>query len=113
MLNLFGHTLTEACNGHEAVEAATRAPFDLILMDLHMPGMDGLAAARAIRAAGDINRATPIVALSANAMATHVADCVAAGMNDHIAKPIDPATLLTKVAYWTAAVGDSLQAELA
>ena len=113
MLNLFGHTLTEACNGQEAVEAALRTPFDLILMDLNMPGMDGLAATRAIRADSDLNRDTPIVALSANAMASHVADCVAAGMNDHIAKPIDPGTLLSKVAYWTAAVDEGLRLDVA
>ena len=103
MLRLFGHDLTEAANGQDAVEAAMRAPFDLILMDLHMPGMDGLAAARAIREASDLNRRTPIVALSANAMAGHVAECLAAGMDDHIAKPIAPATLMSKVAQWTAA----------
>ena len=57
---------TEAAGGAEAVEAAAEPPFDLILMDLQMPGMDGLAATRAIRAASALNRATPIVALSAN-----------------------------------------------
>ena len=103
MLNLFGHSLTEATNGLEAVEAAMHQPFDLILMDLQMPGMDGLAATRAIRAESDANRNTPIVALSANAMATHVAECAAAGMNDHLAKPIDPKIFLTKVAFWASA----------
>ena len=46
-------------------------------------------------------------------MATHVADCLAAGMNDHIAKPIDPGTLLSKVAYWTAAVDEGLRLDVA
>jgi CheY-like chemotaxis protein len=101
ILSLFGHDLTEAASGQEAVDAALRQPFDLILMDLQMPGMDGMSASRAIRATSDVNRLTPIVALSANAMTSHVADCIEAGMNDHIAKPIDTTTLLTKVAQWT------------
>jgi CheY-like chemotaxis protein len=101
MLSVFDHDVTEAASGQEAVEAALRQPFDLILMDLQMPGMDGMAASRAIRATSDVNRLTPIVALSANAMASHIAECAEAGMNDHIAKPIDATTLLTKVAQWT------------
>ena len=113
MLSVFGHVLTEASSGQEAVDAAVRQPFDLILMDLQMPGMDGLAATRAIRATSEANRTTPIVALSANAMATHVAECAAAGMDDHIAKPIDPMTLLSKVAYWTTVVDESDKAEVA
>jgi CheY-like chemotaxis protein len=66
-----------------------------------MPGMDGLAATRAIRAGPSINRATPIVALSANMLPTHLAACQEAGMNDHVGKPIDTRELLTKVARWT------------
>jgi len=110
MLGVFGHDLTEAFNGQEAVDEALRQPFDLILMDLQMPGMDGMAASRAIRATSDVNRLTPIVALSANAMTSHVAECIEAGMNDHIAKPIDPKILLTKVAQWTSKDDEALPA---
>jgi PAS domain S-box-containing protein len=101
ILGLFGHDLSEASGGSEAVEAAAHRPFDLILMDLQMPGMDGLAACRAIRATCALNRATPIVALSANILPAHVEACRLAGMNDHIGKPIDTRELLTKVARWT------------
>lgn len=101
MLTPFGHTFEEAANGAEAVQSAMQAPFDLILMDLQMPGMDGIAAARAIRAAADVNRHTPIVALSANVLPEHLDACWEAGMSDHVAKPIVPAALLTKVAQWT------------
>jgi len=101
LLGVFGHDLSEACGGAEAVLAAAQTPFDLILMDLQMPGMDGLAATRAIRAGSPQNRATPIVALSANILPTHLVACRAAGMNDHIGKPIDTRELLTKVARWT------------
>jgi PAS domain S-box-containing protein len=101
LLSVFGHDLTEAGGGAEAVEAASRATFDLILMDLQMPGMDGLAATREIRARCPLNRATPIVALSANILPMHLDACREAGMDDHIGKPIDTRELLTKVARWT------------
>ena len=101
MLAPFDLDLTEASNGLEAVEASLNAGFDLILMDLQMPGMDGLAATQAIRANSDLNRRTPIVALSANVMPPQVEACLSAGMNDHIGKPIQPGELLNKIAYWT------------
>jgi PAS domain S-box-containing protein len=101
LLSVFGHHLTEAGGGAEAVLAADANAFDLILMDLQMPGMDGLAATKAIRARCPLNRATPIVALSANILPIHLEACREAGMDDHIAKPIDTRELLTKVARWT------------
>jgi CheY-like chemotaxis protein len=101
MLSAVGYEVTEAAGGAEAVSAAMTAGFDLILMDLQMPGMDGLAATRAIRQNCEHNRSTPIVALSANVLAEHQEACFAAGMNDHIAKPIRIDDLLEKVAFWT------------
>jgi len=100
MLEPFGHSFVEAENGAEAVAAALREPFDLILMDLQMPGMDGTAATRAIRATCTANGLTPILALSANVLPDHLVACAAAGMDDHIGKPIQPMRLLTKVAEW-------------
>ena len=70
-------------------------------MDLQMPRMDGLAATRAIRGLRPLNQDTPIVALSANILPTHLEACVRAGMDDHIGKPIDTRELLTKVVRWT------------
>jgi PAS domain S-box-containing protein len=101
ILSPFDVALSTAASGAEAVRAALDARFDLILMDLQMPGMDGMAAARIIRANADLNGATPIIALSANVLPAHVRSCLAAGMNDHVAKPIDPADLLGKIARWT------------
>jgi CheY-like chemotaxis protein len=77
-------------NGQEAVEAHARGHFDVILMDLQMPVMDGMAATRAIRAAErQAGRPrTRIVAVSANCMPTQVRDCMAAGMDAHVAKPV-------------------------
>ena len=102
MLSPFDLHLSEAANGAEAVAAADRDRFDLILMDLQMPVMDGLAATRAIRNASEHNASTPILALSANVMEQQVEACRAAGMNDHIAKPISPADLLSKIDRWAA-----------
>jgi signal transduction histidine kinase len=82
-------------DGRAALEAWTREPWDLILMDVQMPVMDGPSAARAIRAAEAAagRPYTPIVALTANAMAHQVEDYAAAGMDGHVAKPIEAASL--------------------
>ena len=97
-----GFTFEEAASGPQAIEAAVRSHFDLILMDLQMPGMDGLETARAIRAGAALNRDTPILAVSADVLPHQVAEGLAAGMNDHIAKPIEPAILLEKLSRWLA-----------
>jgi PAS domain S-box-containing protein len=78
-------------NGEEAVRAVSATAYDLILMDMQMPVMDGPTAARAIRALGD---ATPIVALTANVLPEQMEQCRAAGMQGHVAKPIDPRALM-------------------
>jgi signal transduction histidine kinase/CheY-like chemotaxis protein len=82
-------------NGAEAVEAWAVAEWDLILMDIHMPVMDGITAVREIRsreAAGGLRR-TPIIALTANAMTHQIQELLAAGMDAHVAKPIEVANL--------------------
>ena len=88
MLRKLGAHPVTAASGLEAVAAAGREPFDLILMDIQMPVMDGLAATRAIRAGGGPNARTRIVALSANAFREDVERSLEAGMDDHAAKPI-------------------------
>ena len=80
-------------DGAQAVEAARNAAFDVILLDLHMPVLDGMSAARAIRGGTGPNATTPIIALTADAMAETVAQCQAAGITLYVAKPIDPAAL--------------------
>jgi PAS domain S-box-containing protein len=88
-----GHQAVTAEDGVKAVEVAGRERFDLILMDLHMPGLDGYMAARAIRSGGGPNAATPIVALSADVLPATVAACREVGMVGHLAKPVDPRQL--------------------
>jgi signal transduction histidine kinase/AmiR/NasT family two-component response regulator len=80
-------------DGAAAVAAAESARFDLILMDLHMPELDGLGATKAIRAGAGPNAETPIIALTADAMPETIARCFAAGMAGHVAKPIEPDVL--------------------
>ena len=101
MLEPFDVRLTGASGGREAVDAALTTGFNLILMDIQMPGMDGITATRTIRATSDLNRNTPILALSASVMPAELEACRQAGMNDHIGKPIDVGELLTKIALWT------------
>ena len=113
MLTPFGHSFEEADNGADAVRAALQSGFDLILMDLQMPGMDGFEAARTIRATSVLNRTTPIVALSANVLPAHIVASQAAGMDDHLGKPIVPAQLVAKVALWAGAEHEPLPAQAA
>ena len=95
ILQSFGVELEMVDNGLQAVEAWEHRRFDIVLMDIQMPEMDGVAATRAIRAAEQkTGRArTPIVAVSANAMAHQVKEYMAAGMDGHVAKPIELAKL--------------------
>ena len=90
LLEKRGHFVRHAGNGLEAVKAATSEEFDLILMDVQMPELDGLGATAAIREwEADAGRHTPIVAMTAHAMAGDRERCIAGGMDGHIAKPID------------------------
>ena len=91
IMQTFGVELDMVGNGREAVDAWSHHAFDLILMDIQMPEMDGIAATRAIRAAeaAEGRARTPIIAVSANAMAHQVSDYLAAGMDGHVAKPIE------------------------
>lgn len=94
ILQLLGHTYVLVSNGKEAVEAYRQQTFDVILMDVEMPEMDGFEAVRHIR---DIERITglrtPVIALTAHALSGFQKQCLAAGMDDYIAKPIDPVQL--------------------
>ncbi|MGV8928159.1 MAG: response regulator [Brevundimonas sp.] len=89
-----------ADDGAQGVDAAATGDWDLILMDIQMPVMDGVAAARQIRALEGTVGATPIIALTANTLDEQVRSYFAVGMDDCIAKPVDMIELLTKIARW-------------
>jgi len=93
MLANLGHTCEMAGDGLEAVAMASAGRFDLILMDIQMPNLDGLAATRRIRALDGSIALIPIIALTANAMVEDKEAYIEAGMNDHVAKPIEMSKL--------------------
>jgi len=102
LLTLVGCQVETAENGQQAVAKAARGGFDIILMDIHMPEMDGLAATRAIKALDGEAAKTPIIAMSADALPQQVERCYAAGMVDHVAKPVQREVLYAKVSRWLA-----------
>jgi CheY-like chemotaxis protein len=85
-----------------------RGDYDLVLMDLQMPAMDGMEATQAIRALGGTRAGLPIVAMTANAFEDDRLACLGAGMDDYITKPIDVAQLAEAIARCSVAVGDKL-----
>ena len=94
-----GPNLDIAVDGEQAVAKASERHYDLIIMDLQMPGIDGLEATRRIRALPGYD-ATPIIAMTANAFAEDRDFCLAAGMSDHLAKPVDPQRLRSLLRHW-------------
>jgi PAS domain S-box-containing protein len=97
ILQQLGAVVHTADDGLSGVEATRDGAFDLVLMDVQMPGIDGLEAARRIRALPGLAGATPIIALTANVMAHQRATYQAAGMNGVAAKPISPTALVTEI----------------
>jgi PAS domain S-box-containing protein len=104
LLNKMGHRADLVSNGKEAVEAFKLVPYDLILMDVQMPELDGFEACRQIRALEQTKGGhTPIVAITAHARKDDRDQCLSAGMDDYVSKPIKPADL--KGAIWRRMVG--------
>jgi CheY-like chemotaxis protein len=98
ILSKRGHEVTIAANGRKAVERLADGPFDVILMDVQMPEMDGYQATAAIREIEQLAGAhTPIIALTANSAQSERQACLDAGMDDFLAKPIDVASLVSAV----------------
>ena len=99
LLREAGLAVTVALNGREAVDHVKSGPYDIVLMDIQMPIMDGYDAAREIRKDPAFAK-LPIIAMTANAQLSDQEKCIQAGMNDHVAKPIDTDQLFRKIAYW-------------
>ena len=98
LLEPFGFVIDEAENGKKAVEMAEKTSYDLILMDSHMPVMNGKEATKKIRGkAGGLNQKTPIIAVTADAITGVKEDLLSAGMDDYIAKPVDVEQLCSTI----------------
>jgi PAS domain S-box-containing protein len=117
ILQIQGYSVTVANNGREALDALPQGAFDLILMDCHMPEMDGFEATMEIRKReqSSSGKRVPIVALTANAMAQDREECLNAGMDDHLSKPFSMQTMQDMLDRWMpqAASTQSQAAELA
>lgn len=101
MLMIEGYDVDCVADGAAAVKAASESPYDLILMDMIMPGMDGIAATRAIRALPAPTCDVPIVALTANSFREQLDSCLSAGMNGTLTKPMSMDALTQAVFAWT------------
>jgi CheY-like chemotaxis protein len=100
LLRREGATTQHVESGEAALEALARESFDLVLMDVRMPGLSGLEATRALRARGV---ETPVVALTANAFEDDRRACLDAGMDDFLVKPLSPEALRVALSRWTGA----------
>ena len=112
ILQSLGYQADVVNDGREALCALEKAPYDLILLDCQMPEMDGFETTRRIRSgeAGTRNTRVPIVALTANAMVSDRQECLLAGMDDYVSKPIDVSELAAAMKRWEARIASTQQA---
>ena len=108
-----GYQADQVTNGQEAVDAVQTKSYDLVLMDMQMPVLDGISAAKAIRALTGPERQVPIIALTANALVGQREDCLTAGMNAFLTKPIQPDALYKAITRWARGPAERAAAALA
>ena len=97
ILEIYGFNIVVACDGVEAVEVSQDRQFDLILMDIHMPRMDGVRAVKDIQSGGGVNANTPIIALTADAMSGDREKYLQQNMQGYVSKPIDERELIAEI----------------
>jgi len=106
LLEQNGHTVTHASNGPAGLELVKREGFDIILLDIQLPGMDGYAVARALRDIPNL-AAVPIIGVTSYAMAGDREKALAAGCSHYIEKPINPETFVSEVMHHTRSIRES------
>lgn len=97
ILGAFGHQAVMACSGKEALERLSTEAFDLMLLDIHMPGMTGIEVIERLRAAPGPERTTPVIALTADVYSRRPAEYLALGFNDFVSKPILVSGLIASI----------------
>ena len=97
ILSAFGHTSVRAVSGAEALQRLAEQPFDVVLMDVHMPLMTGIEAVRQLRASGHANAGVPVIALTADVISRRPEEYRALGFQDFVAKPILVSGLLDAI----------------
>lgn len=107
MLDKMGYRCVVANNGLEAVELVSKQNFDIVLMDMQMPEMDGLEATREIRDSDDLKKQPVIIAMTANALQDDREKCISAGMDDYITKPIKSAIVQNMIEKWSKSTASS------
>ncbi len=100
-LDKLGFMYQIVSNGALAVNLLEKTDFDLVLMDVQMPEMDGIEATKAIRKSSGINKDLVIIAMTANALSDDLDACISVGMNDYLVKPVDFQNFSDKLAKWT------------
>lgn len=97
ILGAFGHQAVMACSGQEALERLATEPFDIMLLDIHMPGLTGIEVIQKLRASNRPERDVPVIALTADVYSRRPAEYVALGFNDFVSKPILVAGLMATI----------------
>ncbi len=97
ILGAFGHQAVMACSGAEALERLSVEPFDVVLLDIHMPGMTGIEVIQRLRACAGPERTVPVIALTADVYSRRPAEYVALGFDDFVSKPILVAGLMATI----------------
>lgn len=110
MLEQLGCEVVLATNGKNAVDMSNKEKYDIVLMDCQMPTMDGYEATRRMKQDGSLNAPTPVVALTANAMAGDREKCLEAGMDDYVSKPVRTQVLSHMIEKWVGLPGDGFVA---